>query len=300
MSDLLLVGCGAWGERMLRDLLELGARVEVADADAARRELALSRGARRVVGNAEAAEDCDGIVLATPAVTHAALVESLLARGVPLLVEKPLAVDAADADRLAGLAPERTFVGHVWRYHAGVRSLAERVAAGELGRIEWLRSTRANWTSPRTDVDPVWTLAPHDLSIALALLGTLPAPRAAFAERSAGMVVGLVGVLGEEPTVFIDVSTRFADKRREVRVHGSEGVAVLGGADAGELEVTHGGPDARQARSERHRVRGEPALRAELRAFLDHLRGGPPPPTGVQEGADVVRCLCALRRLAGI
>lgn len=300
MSDVLLVGCGLWGERVLRDLVELGARVEVAEPDAARRQVAERLGARRAVEQAAAAADCDGIVVATPAATHAELVEALLPSGVPLLVEKPLAVNEADAERLALAAPERIFVGHVWRYHAGVRALAERVAAGQLGRIEWLRSTRANWTSPRNDVDPVWTLAPHDLSIALALLGTLPPPRAAFAERAAGRVVGLLAVLGGAPSLVIEVSTRYADKRRELRVHGSEGVAVLRGADAAELEITRGAPDAPQGRTERYAVRGEPALRRELRAFLEHLRGGPPPPTDVREGVEVVRSLCALRRLAGI
>ena len=302
--ELTLLGCGLWGRNILRDLVRLGCRVAVVDPDPAAREAAHALGAARVGTERDGVGAPDGIVVATPAATHAAVVEPLLELGCPVFVEKPLATDAESATRLAARAPGTLFVMHVWRYHPSVEALAELVRSGEIGQVEWLRSTRVNWTSPRHDVDPVWTLAPHDLSIALALLGTLPPPRSASAECQDGRPVGLVGVLGrptpltEGPSVVIEVSTRHAEKRREVRVHGRKGVAWLTSEDEGCLHVARG--SGAQARVERRPVGREPALLRELRSFVEHLSGGPPPVTSAREGADVVRALCALRRLAGI
>lgn len=296
-----LIGCGRWGQAILRDLIALGCRVTVVDIDPASRAAAQALGATEILSSTSRLPDVDGIVVATPATTHAAVVEDLLGRGVPLFCEKPLTTDAGSARRLVELGAGRLFVMHVWRYHRGVRRLAEIARSGELGPVLSLRTERKNWTSPRLDTDPVWTLVPHDLTIALAIFGSIPAPRSASVEVIEGRAVSMIATLGETPFLALDCSTRFAGKRREVRLHCRDGVAVLPEADSPFIEILRPAAPPDLAPIVTHEpLAGEPALRAELRAFVDHLRGGPPPPTGAGEGLAVVACVEALRALAGL
>jgi predicted dehydrogenase len=274
--------------------------VLVVDPDPGSREQARSLGARQVFAAAEALPAVDGIVVATPATTHASVLPALLARGVPVGCEKPLTTDPASARALCEAAPERLFVLHNWRYHPGIALLAEIARAGELGPVHGLRTFRANWTSPRTDTDSVWTLAPHDLSIAIAVLGEIPEARSALAEVHDGRPVGLVALLGDAPWLVLEVSTRYADKRREVRLHCRDGVAVLPDVDGTHLEIARGGPTDPKPRLERRPFDPEPPLARELRLFVEHLAGGPPLPTSAAEGLAVVTALARLRQLAGV
>ncbi len=149
-------------------------------------------------------------------------------------------------------------------------------------------------------MDSIWNLAPHDLTLAIEILGAIPEPRAAMAEVHEGRAVGLTAMLGRLPAQVFEVSNRYHDKRREVRLHCRDGVAVMKDPDAGHIELVFGGAAAPNARVEKRACPGEPALRRELRAFLDHLSGGPPPKSDAAEGLAVVRTVAALRKLAGL
>jgi predicted dehydrogenase len=291
-----LVGCGRWGRNILRDLLLEGADVSVVDPDPFARSQAVAAGAGAAAAALDGLREADGLVVATPASTHAAVLDRVLEHGVPVFVEKPMTTDVESAERLAARAGGRLSVMHVFRYHHGIEALAAIARGGELGPVLTLRSTRANWGSPRTDVDGIWTLAPHDLSVALAILGDVPAPRAAVAEVVGGRAVGLSAVLGQAPGFVLDVSTRSRQRRREVELRCRDGVARLADSEAKALEIWRDDAPAPQLRP----FPDEPPLRRQVRCFLDHLRGAPPPPTTAAEGARVVRCVVELRRLAGL
>jgi predicted dehydrogenase len=291
-----LVGCGLWGRNILRDLQSEGAEVIVADPEPAARSRSLAEGASGAVRELDDLPDVDGLVVATPASTHASVLDRTVDRGVPVFVEKPMTTDPESAERLAARAAGRLFVMHVFRYHRGIEALAAIAASGDLGPVIALHSTRTHWGTPRGDVDSVWTLVPHDLSIVLAILGALPPPRAAWAEVMAGRATGMVALLGGEPGVVLHASARSPERRREVRLVCAQGIARLPDSESAELEVWRDGAAAPERRPFPH----EPPLRRELRAFVAHLAGGPPPPTTAAEGARVVRAVAELRRLAGL
>jgi predicted dehydrogenase len=228
-------------------------------------------------------------------------VEAVLHRDVPIFCEKPLTDDPDRAARLARASRNHLFVMHVWRYHRGVIRLAEMSRAQELGPVLSLRTERKNWTSSRIDTDSIWTLVPHDLTIGLAIFGEIPQPRSAVVEVIDGKPVSMVAVLGGSPFISIDCSTRYREKRREVRLHCRDGVAVLPGSESPFIEILRSDrPPDEAPKVERQALQGEPALLRELRAFVDHLRGGPPPPTDALEGLAVVEAVAALRNLAGL
>jgi len=294
-----LIGHGVWGRNILRDLRALGHTVWVAETDAEARRAAAPLAAGLVVDPAELPADLAGLIVATPASTHHAVVTALLPRGVPILCEKPLTTDPAQARELVAAAENRLFTGHIWCYHPGIEALAEIARSGELGPVLGLRSTRANWASPRRDVDSVWNLAPHDVALAQFILGSIPPPRHAVAEVVNGLCTGMIATLGTAPWAVFEVSNRHADKRREVRLHCRDGVAVLPDADAGRIDILRPG-DGSHPIIESRPVSSASALTRELRAFCDHLQGGPPPRTDAAQGLAVVETLVALRRLAGL
>lgn len=294
-----LVGCGRWGRNILRDLLALGCAVHVAEPDPAQRAAAEQEGAASVAASHTGLPTLDGIVIATPASTHVAVAEALLGRDVPIFLEKPFTPDLDGAERLVRQCPDRLFIMHVWRYHPGIEALAEIARSEALGPVLGLRTVRMNWTSPRRDIDSVWTLAPHDLSIALEIFGTLPEPRFATAEVHADQAVGLLGVSGTAPWHAFEVSTRYGDKRRETRLHARDGVAVLPTAGT-HLELYHGHASSASPEVERRPLPDAPPLYRELQAFLAYLQGGPPPRSSTSDALAILRAMLQLRALAGI
>ena len=297
-----LIGCGRWGRNILRDLIALGCDVAVVSHSAEDRQYARDSHARVVTDAITALPSVAGFVVATPASTHADVVTELLDYGVPIFCEKPLTTDSTRAAPLAHPANRRLFVMDKWRYHPAVERLAELVRGRELGRVSGLRTRRLQPYSTTTDTDPVWTLAPHDLSIALEVLGEIPTPQAAVAEHHAGAVIGLVGMLGPQPWHVLEVSARYPTHRREVRVLCEGGVAIFSDDDNTGVRVMRDVGDSKNDKlgEQRLPVSSELPLLRELRAFVHHLDGGPPPRSSASEGVRIVETLVSLRRLAGL
>jgi predicted dehydrogenase len=297
-----LVGCGAWGRHILRDLLALGCEVTVVARSERTKATAESGNAACVVSTVAELATVAGIVVATPTSTHAGVIEELLPLGVPIFVEKPLTDDPDAAERLAAIAPDRLFVMDKWRYHPGVELLGEIARNGELGEVVGLRTTRVGWGNPHEDVDAIWILAPHDLSIALEILGGLPAARAALADSTNGVATGLIGVLGEAPWFALEVSSRAIERRRELRLVCSEGVAVLPDGYSEVVRIARAADprDTTPPDLDARPISAELPLLRELHAFVEHVNGGPPPRSSAADGAAVVRALAELRALAGL
>jgi predicted dehydrogenase len=288
------VGCGEWGRLVLRDLVALGAKVHVvARSDKSRRNAAA---AASVVGTIAELPDVAGIVVVVPTLVAPGVLTEALARGVPVFTEKPLSADPASALELARLGAGRLFVMDKWRYLPAVRYLAGLARSGELGAPVGLHCRRLGPVNPRRDVDPVLVLAPHDLAIAREVFGFIPTATAAVGHRDEMGVGGLTALLGSSPWLTIEVSGRHPQSFREFHLHLEHGSALLEGHDLEHVQVFSAATgDWRTVATP-----GEAPLLAELRAFLLHLDGGPPPLTSAAEAAESVVILDEVRRLAGV
>jgi predicted dehydrogenase len=292
-----LVGCGNWGRHILRDLVSLGCEVPVVARSRESVARAAEGGAAAIVGDLDSLPTVDAVVVATPTTTHTAVLEEVLERGVPVFCEKPLTDDPEAADRLATRASDSLFVMDKWRYHPGVQELAAIAHERRLGPVSGLRTVRVGWGNPHDDSDPVWVLAPHDLAIGYEILGAFGQPESAVGQLHEGGIVYLSGILrGDGWWQTLEVSGRSAERRRVVELYCDEGVAVLADGWDEHVTVYRDGPDGLV--EERIETPGELPLLAELRAFLDHLRGGPPPRSSAAEGAVVVSRIAQLRALA--
>jgi UDP-2-acetamido-3-amino-2,3-dideoxy-glucuronate N-acetyltransferase len=178
--DLALLGVGDWGKNLARcfDALEvLSVLVDPGASETARDELrARHPQARFSTSVADVLRDptIARVAIATPAATHFELAEAALQHGKHVFVEKPLCLGPEQARRLVQLADERgltLMVGHLLQYHPCITALRELVAQGALGPILTITSSRLNLGKFRKDENALWSLAPHDVSVILALLG---------------------------------------------------------------------------------------------------------------------------------
>lgn len=165
-------------------------------------------GAKEVVHSISELPFIDGVIVAVPTIDHGEVIEELLSRNIPIFVEKPITVDPEQAWDLAKRAADRLFVMDKWRYHSGIQRLAKMARSEEYGPVLGLQTNRIGWGNLHDDVDGIWYLTPHSLSIALEILGNVPQPKLAVAEVINGFPTSLLGCLGSDPWVHIQISTR--------------------------------------------------------------------------------------------
>ena len=304
MVKIGLVGCGRWGRNILRDLRVLGAGVTVADTSSESREAARRLGAESVVDSLEALPEVDGFVVAAPTTAHGPLVLQLAGTGLPVFCEKPLTADIGAARAIVAAAGERVFVMDKWRYHGGVRALAAIARSGELGPVQGVVTRRVGWGCAHADVDVVWILLPHDLTIGLEILGELPRPVSAVAESDERGVLALAGLLRGTAWHRFEISARSASPARSVELRCRDGVATLGGSYDEIIRIERSDAALRGGEPPPAELRAvDPALPlyAELEAFVAFVAGrGPAPKSAAAEGAAVVETIAELRALAGI
>lgn len=299
-STIGLIGCGIWGQKILRDLVQLGAEVWVIDPDLQKLQAATELGAAQTFTEIPKNKLPCGWIVSTTATTHYSVLLELFPLGKPIYVEKPLTCSYSEAKELALKASVPVFVMHNWLYHRGIQLLAEIRGSRELGQLVFIKTNRCNWTSPRSDVDSVWTLIPHDITIAAMILGYFPKSKAAVVEAYGGVQRGMTAFLGDEIPVVAEVSNRYADKRREVRLHFTKGVAVLKNETVDFIEIYHGDDRSKptEIRLETRSFDPIPPLLSELSLFLEYLSGGAPPRTTLSEGIEVIRIIDELKQLA--
>jgi predicted dehydrogenase/serine acetyltransferase len=178
-QPVVVVGCGAWGRNHARTFAGLGVLRAISDLDPVQAAEVAAASGVPVVSFEDALADPEvkAMVIATPAATHADLARRALEAGKDLLVEKPLALEVPQAIALRDLAAANgrvLMVGHLMRYHPAFEALQQLVADGVLGKLEYLYSNRLNLGRFRQEENILWSFAPHDISMILALVGTRP------------------------------------------------------------------------------------------------------------------------------
>ena len=181
LPKVAVVGAGYWGKNLVRNFHSLGALACVCDTDET--VLASFReqypGVKTVLTLPEAlgTEGVTGVVVATPAERHHVQAREALLAGKHVYVEKPLVLKEEQAEELIALAAEKKLVlmvGHLLQYHPAFLELKKLVAAGELGRINYICSHRLNLGKVRREENILWSFAPHDISMILSLAESEP------------------------------------------------------------------------------------------------------------------------------
>jgi UDP-2-acetamido-3-amino-2,3-dideoxy-glucuronate N-acetyltransferase len=175
---IAVLGCGYWGKNLVRNFHQIGALAMVCDPSAQGRQTALeiapgisiSASLEDVLNDAS----IEGVAIATPAETHRPVAIAALRARKHVFVEKPLALNVKEGREMmeeAEKAGRTLMVGHLLQYHPYIRKMLEMVNAGELGKLQYITSNRLNLGKIRREENSLWSFAPHDLSVILAIAG---------------------------------------------------------------------------------------------------------------------------------
>lgn len=295
-----LVGCGNWGKLIYHELLAMGHRVKVFDPikpDISNIDWIPSEQLSLTLELESA--NCDALIIATPASQTPETLRRLVSLDLPTFVEKPLGLCPSQLSFLDPKEHSHVKMMHIWRYHPAIEALRDICTTEQLGEIKGLRTYRSGWTSPRKDVDSLWNLVIHDLTISKEVFGYVPPTQFAAAEQHRGVIRGAIILLGNQPYHWIEVSNRVERKIREVRVHGTDGVAVW--HDDSNAFVTLYRGDDKSSLDNLDAVKipivKDSALRRELVAFVEFVRGNSSPKSDLEEGLELVNRISEIQRL---
>ena len=285
-----LIGAGRWGRVFIRTLGNLDgvrlARVASSNPDtAALVDCPVTPDWRDV------AEDSslDGVIIATPPALHADMTRAAVARGLPVLVEKPLTLDEDEARALDSFVRDEgglVMVDHVHLFHPAWRALKERAAG--LGPIRFIRTASGGPGPSRDDATVLWDWGSHDVAMCLDLMGTMPEGASArcVEKRPEGEAVSLRLDFPGGVRADVEISNIMERKTRLFSVVTDRGTLIYDGQGPSPLMHRQDGQDDVVMD-----VAAVPALDCAIMAFADAVRGGSRDGASLRLGADTVAVL---------
>ena len=325
--NVAVIGCGYWGGNYVRLFSELPDTRVVAVCD--QRQECLDKVGRRFpdvilsqsVDEVLTLPEIDAVVISTYASSHYEIARKCIEAKKHILLEKPMTTSVEDAQQLIDLAEANgviLMVGHIYLYNAGIRKIKSLVKQGGVGQLYYLYSQRTNLGPVRYDVNAIWDLAPHDISIMNYVLDSAPEWVSAVglrALRSDREDVGFI-VLGYPHNVIGNIHVSWADpeKVRQIVVVGSEQRVVFNDLNPQEpiriFEKGIGGSSTLPTNfGEQYAIRNgdiispniglsEP-LKEQCLHFIDCIRNHQRPLSDGWNGRDVVRVMVAIEESIG-
>jgi len=309
-----VAGCGVWGRNLVRTFDTLGTLHGIHDPDLA---VAGAAGEKygivpRSFGELLADPEIDAVVIAAPAIHHGRLARLVLEAGKHVFVEKPLALEVAEAEAVCELAESTglvLMVGHLLQYHPAFQALEALVAEGTLGRLQYVYSNRLNFGRIRREENILWSFAPHDISMMLRLArsepDTVSAVGSTFLHREIADVTTthLSFPNGIQGHVFVSWLHPF--KEQKLVVIGDRGMAVFDDGEPWETKLLHyphevawrdGIPSPAKANAIPIPLTEAEPLIQECQHFLSCVATGTTPRTDGREAVRVLRVLDAAER----
>jgi predicted dehydrogenase len=317
-----VIGAGYWGPNIVRNLLDAPGAEATAVADLSQDRLDAIRkrfpSVRVTTDYREVIDDAsiDAICVVTPVRTHRTLAEEAFAAGKHVFVEKPLAHTVSDAEaivRAGERAGKTLMVGHTFVYNPAVVAVKQILESDGIGKVHYLDSQRVNLGLHQFDINVLWDLGPHDVSIALYWLDEEPewvqCTGATFVQSGIEDVVFLMIGFPSGAIAHAHLSWLAPSKLRTTIVIGSKKMVVYDDNQAVEkVKVYDQGVERLESDELRRsyragdihspRVPMTEALQVEMRHFIDCLRNGTKPRSDGEAGLQVVRVLeLAMRSL---
>ncbi len=306
-----VVGCGYWGKNLVRNFHELGGLAAVCDISQANRDsMAKSYGVKALEHFEEmlSLTDVQAVVIAAPAAQHYALAKKALLAGKDVFVEKPLALKVEDGEELVELARHRgriLMVGHLLHYHPALTEMHRMLHTGEIGKIEYISSTRLNLGKLRTEEDILWSFAPHDIAAILHLLDEMPlqvsSQGASYLNHPISDVTLSVLSFASGAKAHIFVSWIHPYKEQRLVIVGDRQMAVFDDTEPQRKLVLYPHridwvdrrPVVRKAEGTVVEIDRTEPLQLECRHFLECVRDRKTPKTDGENGLRVLRILHA-------
>jgi len=310
-KNIAVVGCGHWGKNLVRNFSDLGSLAAVCDPNA---EVAQQYADQYFVKNYSFFDvlndqSIEGVVLAVPAPLHASMAIEVMNAGKHAYVEKPLAMNNLEAERMIASAEEngvQLMVGHLLQYHPIFMALRTLVESGEMGALQYIYSNRLSFGKVRSEEDVIWSFAPHDISMILSLAGqepdTVRTESTSILQPDIADTATVHLEFNSGLKAHISVSWLHPYKEQKLVVVGEKAMAVFDDTKPwGEklalyrhVVGSYGSlPSLEKAEVEYVKVSQSEPLRNECQHFVDVVSGDIKPLTNGKEGLDVLNVLSA-------
>jgi UDP-2-acetamido-3-amino-2,3-dideoxy-glucuronate N-acetyltransferase len=314
-AGICVAGYGHWGKNLTRNFAALGHLYAVCENSVVHRDACTQQypGLRTYSEFTEALADpgVAAVALATPAEHHCRMALQALDAGKNVFVEKPLALDWQEGWKMVEAARrvERILmVGHLLRYHPAIIKIQELYAQGILGRIDYIYSNRLSMGKIRQEENALWSFAPHDISVILALMGKLPiqvsATGGAYLQPNIADVTLSSMLFDQGSRAHIFVSWLHPYKEQRLAVIGSKQIAVFEDSRPDHklvlfdksIEWKNGVPEAGKPQGTPVEFGKEEPLRQECAHFIDCVLHRKSPLTTGEEGVQVLQVLQSCQR----
>jgi UDP-2-acetamido-3-amino-2,3-dideoxy-glucuronate N-acetyltransferase len=314
-AGICVAGFGHWGRNLTRNFAALGRLYAICESHTPHREACAQQypGLRIYPDFTEALADprVTAVVLATPAERHCRMGLQALDAGKDVFVEKPLALDWREGWEMveaASRAQRILMVGHLLRYHPAIIKIQQLLAQGILGRIDYIYSNRLSMGKIRQEENALWSFAPHDISVVLALMGKLPvqvsATGGAYLQPNIADVTLSTMLFEDGARSHIFVSWLHPYKEQRLVVIGSKQVVVFEDSRPDHklmlfdksIEWKNGVPEAGKPHGNPVEFDKEEPLRRECAHFIDCVLYRKPPLTTGEEGVQVLQVLQSCQR----
>jgi UDP-2-acetamido-3-amino-2,3-dideoxy-glucuronate N-acetyltransferase len=317
---IVVVGCGDWGKNIARTLKGLGSLYAICD------QYGLEKAAKHAADLDIPMKDfeamlhdpaVDGMIISTQPLSHYSLAKKALLAAKHVFVEKPLVPSEEEALDLESLAQEKglvLMVGHLLRYHAVFERLVDWVKEKKLGEILHINTSRKNLGKIYPNDSVIWDLAPHDLSMILALIEK---PVKSVLATSGNYAIPLhadeamisLKFEGSSQGAFITLSRLSPFKEQKITVVGTNGMAVFDDTLGWEKKLRHFDNQITQISPTHfeilHDVQGEAEvftpsepLKNEMMHFIESIQHGKQPRTPAREAIEILRIIQAAHRSA--
>ena len=319
MFKVGVIGCGYWGPNLIRNFSQMSRStvVRIADLDWDRLKhmkelypyIETTTDYKQIITDPE----IEIVAIATPVGLHYKIAAEALTAGKHTFVEKPLTASTAQAEKLIALSEKynrKLMVGHTFLYTSAVRKMKEIIDSGELGKIYYISSQRLNLGLFQPDINVIWDLAPHDISIILFLLDRNPMAVSAIGTSHYNQEIEDVAILSlqfsENLIAFIHTSWLDPDKVRRMTVVGSKKMMVYDDVQSTEkiriYDKAVEKPKHYDTFDEFHysykygdivipKINGAEPIRTELNHFIDSITNDEEPISGGRNGLHVVKIL---------
>ena len=308
-NKVVVVGCGYWGKNLIRNFHELNALAGICDNDYELvKKFAVEYDVATYTLNQIASNPgVTGVVLASPAETHAYIAKGMFLANKHVYIEKPMALDLSDAKELCSLAEKQKktlMVGHLLQYHPVFLKMKEMIDSRELGKLQYIYSNRLNLGKIRREENILWSFAPHDISMILSLVGEEPNEVTAFG--SSILQPGIADITlthlsfpgGVKAHIY--VSWLNPSKEQKLVVIGEKGMLVFNDSFGWDSKlqwfpghVSYGDEKIQLNKQDPIliQVEEQEPLRNECQHFLDCIANNTKPRTDGEEGLRVLRVL---------
>lgn len=323
MIKVGIIGYGYWGPKILRNFYSLkDCKVEmIADLNPLSLkdikkfypDISVTSDYKDILQN----KNIKGVSIATPAFTHYSLAKEALLSGKDVLVEKPMALSLKQGKELVNLSKKEKkilMIGHTFEYSPTVRKIKEILKKRELGRIYFISSSRVNLGLHRKDVNVVWDLVPHDISILTYLLNSNPIDVSvkgkSFVRKGVEDFAFVEFEFPNEIIADIHVSWLYPFKQREVIIAGSKKTLVYDDTNIeNPIAVYDKGIDLKAFKESKNNLikyydkgvsypkvdKREP-LNIECEHFIQCIKNRKTPLTNGERGLDVLKILEAVQK----